>query len=238
MREEAIAVLLLTLAPGAVARDGADWAEMSPCMAAAAMAELDWGLPAGMLAAIGRIESGRWEPRTSRVEPWPWTVNVAGKGRYFASKVEAVADVAREQAAGVRSIDVGCFQVNLMHHPNAFADLENAFDPLANGRYAARFLTALNANAGRWDIAVGQYHSSVPEIGGSYRQRVMAALKGEVWPMGPSVRSLRSTAISRRSGRPAPNGDPYVIIIRASMISSRSIRQNMPADPHIIRIGG
>lgn len=230
-------MLLLTLAPGAAARDGADLAEMSPCMAAAAMAELEWGLPSGMLAAIGRMESGRFQPRTGRLEPWPWAVNVAGEGRYFASKVEAVADVAREQAAGVRSIDVGCFQVNLMHHPNAFADLENAFDPLANGRYAARFLTVLNANAGRWDIAAGQYHSAVPEIGGPYRQRVMAALNGEVWPAGVSVRSPRFTAMSRSSGRPAPSVDPYVINIRASMISSRSIRQNTPADPHVVRIG-
>ena len=49
------------------------------------------------------------------------------------------------QAQGVRSIDIGCMQVNLMHHPNAFATLDAAFDPLANALYAARFLTELRA---------------------------------------------------------------------------------------------
>ena len=34
-------------------------------------------------------------------------------------------------------------QVNLMHHPNAFADLDEAFDPAANARYAVTFLSAL-----------------------------------------------------------------------------------------------
>ena len=41
------------------------------------------------------------------------------------------------RAQGARSIDVGCMQVNLLHHADAFASLEQAFDPVANARYAA-----------------------------------------------------------------------------------------------------
>ena len=40
--------------------------------------------------------------------------NHAGEGRYFASAQEAIAWVATQQALGNRSIDVGCFQVNLI----------------------------------------------------------------------------------------------------------------------------
>ncbi len=66
-------------------------------------------------------------------------------------------------------------QVNLRHHPNAFANLEEAFDPLANARYAARFLAELNAARGDWSRAAGAYHSQTPEFGEPYRARVMAA---------------------------------------------------------------
>ena len=37
-------------------------------------------------------------------------------------------------AAGERNIDVGCMQINLMHHPDAFASLEEAFEPVAQRR--------------------------------------------------------------------------------------------------------
>ena len=78
------------------------------------------------------------------------------------------------QAQGVRSIDVGCMQVNLMHHPNAFASLDAAFDPTANALYAARFLNTLYGTSGSWVQATAAYHSQTPAIGADYQQRVMA----------------------------------------------------------------
>jgi hypothetical protein len=77
----------------------------------------------------------------------------------------------------VRSIDVGCMQVNLRHHPNAFASLEEAFDPAANARYAARFLTELHATRNDWLRAAAHYHSHTPQFADAYRARVEAA-----WP--------------------------------------------------------
>ena len=62
-----------------------------------------------------------------------------GRGHFYDSKAEAVAAVRAMQARGIQSIDVGCGQINLMHHPDAFANLELAFDPQANATYAARF---------------------------------------------------------------------------------------------------
>ncbi len=236
-----VAALLLLLAPAAAAQDGAEATGALPCLAAAATAEVEWGLPSGVLAAIGRVESGRWDPRTRRVEPWPWTANVAGDGRYYASPGDAVADVARERAGGVRSVDVGCFQVNLLHHPKAFATLDEAFDPLANARYAARFLTALHASAGAWDLAVGQYHSAVPEIGGPYRGRVMATLDLQLRPQAqsaaPGPQVLRSQVASSDPRRFAASADPYVILVRSSLSLVRA-RRDGPADPHVIRIRG
>ncbi len=234
-------MLLLLLAPAAAAQDGADAAEGSLCLAAATTAETEWRLPSGVLAAIGRVESGRWDPRTRQVEPWPWTANVAGDGRHYASLSDAIMDVARERAGGVRSVDVGCFQVNLLHHPHAFATIEQAFDPLANARYAARFLTVLRANTGAWDLAVGQYHSAVPQIGGPYRERVIAALEfqaeSQIRP-AMSMQNLHSPATSPNPGHFAMNADPYVIIVRSSLSLARAARRDMPVDPHVIRMRG
>lgn len=228
--------ILSVLAPAATAQGAAHAAETSPCLTAALTAELEWGLPTGILAAIGRVESGRWDAGTRRVEPWPWTANVAGAGRYYATVTDAIADVAREQVAGVRSVDVGCFQVNLMHHPAAFATLDEAFDPLANARYAARFLTSLHAAAGAWDVAIGQYHSASPQIGSPYRERVVAALDYQARPAPAGLLALHTSATAPNAGRLGMTADPYVISVRSFMTMTKSVHRSLSSDPHIIRI--
>jgi len=149
------------------------------CRSAIAAAERERGIPARLLQAIGRVESGRRDPTTGRHAPWPWTINAEGRGSYFPDKAAAIAAVRALQAEGVRSIDVGCMQVNLRHHPTAFASLEEAFDPLANARYAARFLRELQGESGDWMRAAGSYHSQTPERAEPYRARVAAAWLGE-----------------------------------------------------------
>lgn len=146
------------------------------CRAAVAAAEREYGLPTGLLAAISQVESGRRDPATGEAGPWPWTINAEGRGKFFPTKAEAVAEVRQLQAGGMRSIDVGCMQINQRHHPNAFSSLEEAFDPLANARYAARFLKELQATRGDWMRAAGNYHSNTPERAELYRNAVAAAL--------------------------------------------------------------
>lgn len=145
------------------------------CRGAIAAAERESGIPAGLLQAIGRVESGRRDPVTGRFAPWPWTINAEGRGMFFPTREAAIAEVRQLQARGVRIIDVGCMQVNLHHHPNAFASLEEAFDPLTNARYAARFLGELQASRQDWARAAGNYHSNTPERAEAYRARVLAA---------------------------------------------------------------
>ena len=90
-------------------------------------------------ASAGRHQPGRERPARPadrRVHPWPWTINAEGQGLFYDTKAQAVAAVRALQARGVRSIDVGCMQVNLMHHPDAFPTLEQAFDPQTNAAYA------------------------------------------------------------------------------------------------------
>lgn len=144
------------------------------CGSAITAAEDQARLPQNLLEAIAEVESGRLDPSTGRLQPWPWTIDADGVGVFFATKAEAIAAVRSLQARGVRSIDVGCMQVNLMFHPTAFASLEEAFDPRANAFYAAHFLNALHTGRRDWAAAIGAYHSQTQVLGDDYRRRVLA----------------------------------------------------------------
>ena len=148
------------------------------CRQAVALVERASGLPPRLMAAIARVESGRSDGQGG-VHPWPWTINVEGVDHIYDTKQAAVASVRAFQANGVRSIDVGCMQVNLMYHPGAFASLEEAFDPLANARYAAKFLGQLYAQTHDWAKATAMYHSATPALGNEYQRKVYAALPDE-----------------------------------------------------------
>jgi len=148
-----------------------------------AASKLPGRAPDKLLPAIARVESGRLDPATGKVRPWPWTINVDGTGYFFDSKAAVIAAVQAWQAKGKRSIDVGCMQVNLMHHPKAFADLDEAFDPAANARYAVKFLTTLYQQTRDWPLATAWYHSSTPDLGEEYQRLVFGRV---MTPMGGS----------------------------------------------------
>ena len=172
---------VLAMRPGllhaeAVPASGMDAAQA--CNAAGEAAERQHGVPEGLLRAIGRIESGRLDRRSGQVVPWPWAINAEGKGRLFEDRDDALVATRALQNAGTASVDVGCFQVNLMHHRAAFATLEEGFDPARNADYAARYLVALKQKTGSWEQAVAHYHSATPERGGPYRDKVLASWGG------------------------------------------------------------
>lgn len=171
----AFAPLLASLLtpPGALAYGVFQMPPGDLCRGAIAGAERQWRIPERLMAAIGVVESGRRDASGVKA-PWPWTINAEGVGHWFESKPEAIAAVQALQARGVRSIDVGCMQVNLMHHPDAFASLDQAFDPVANADYAGRFLTQLYAQTGTWPKAAAGYHSLTPGVGEPYADQVMA----------------------------------------------------------------
>jgi hypothetical protein len=141
------------------------------------------------MTAISVTESGRMDAAARRLRAWPWTINAEGAGQFFATKADAIAAVKALQARGVRSIDVGCMQVNLMFHPNAFASLDEAFDPVTNARYAARFLTSLYSAKGNWPQAIAAYHSETPARGAAYGAIVMARWEGPNLSFQPQDRS-------------------------------------------------
>lgn len=131
-------------------------------------------LPRRLLHSIAVVESGRIDAASGRVAPWAWTINVEGTGFFYPTKQEAITAVETFHAAGKTSIDVGCMQINLYHHPDAFGSLDQAFDPQANTRYAALFLQQLFHRTGNWETAVADYHSHTVGMSEEYRRRVLA----------------------------------------------------------------
>lgn len=170
-----LAVALHTAAgtPRAHARS----AEAGLCTEATAQAERSLHIPDGFLSAMGRVESGKVES-DGNVSAWPWTINAAGIGYHYNSRAEAVAAVQSFRQQGIMSIDVGCMQVNLQQHPDAFPSLDLAFDPLRNAMYAGNFLLQMYDKTGSWPRAAAAYHSQTPGIGTPYQWKVL-----EAWSM-------------------------------------------------------
>lgn len=144
-----------------------------------------------ILSIAGRSLLG---PDASRPVPprwrsWPSTIDADGVVQFFLTKAEAIAAVEALRRSGLRSIDVGCLQVNLRDQPPAFRDLAEAFDPAANASYAAGFLSRLFARLHAWPAAVAAYHSRTPALGAPYRQRVFAR-----WRARPDVAPPRAYA--------------------------------------------
>jgi hypothetical protein len=142
------------------------------CVDAILRQEREKGFQDHLLLAMGFTEAGRRTPE-KLFTVWPWTVNTEGQSYFFASKAEGIAFVRETLARGVKSIDVGCLQVNLRWHPDAFPDLDTAFDPVANVRYAAGFLDDLRRERGDVHLAVARYHSAQSELGDAYHDRVI-----------------------------------------------------------------
>lgn len=147
------------------------------CDAAAQHAAKKTGVPVDVLRAITRVETGRHIDNT--LQPWPWTVNMEGEGKWFPSEYAARKFVFERFKSGARSFDVGCFQINYRWHSKAFSSIDEMFDPKTNAEYAARFLKTLHLELGTWEKAAGAYHSRTDHLARKYMSKfelVMAQL--------------------------------------------------------------
>lgn len=162
------------------------------------------GVPSYLLTALSHVESGRWDDGREAKVAWPWTVMAEGRGRYFRTKAEAVAEVRKLRTKGVRNIDVGCMQINLMYHPDAFSSIEDAFDPARNVEYAVEFLTALYEETGAWTKAATRYHSATPEHAIRY-SGVLAKEWTALFKSGYDERTGARPTLSLASSAPTPS---------------------------------
>jgi hypothetical protein len=130
-------------------------------------------IPTHLLTAISLAETGRWHKDIKEIITWPWTITANGKGQHFDSKEEALAEIEILLTKGLRNIDVGCMQINLKYHKNAFESLTLALDPKTNTEYAVTFLKKLYERKRNWMHAVGAYHSTTLNENLKYRAKLI-----------------------------------------------------------------
>ena len=204
-----ILIAAVGVAVAGIAHAGVTDAASVQCERAIGTAARAHGVPIQLASAIGLVETGRHDQVSGVLRPWPWAINAEGKTQFFNSKPEAVAAVRSLQASGVRSIDVGCMQVNLLHHPNAFSTLEEAFDPQRNANYAELFLGQLFRQSGNWLTAAGWYHSTTAALAADYVRKMTAFSIGGLRNLGGSPAS---------SNMPNAIKDTKPILDRSGMI--------------------
>lgn len=164
----------LTLAavlPGAVFASPA-----AECDLAARQAADTSGVPVEVMLALTRAETGR--STGAGLQPWPWAVNRGGEGHWFDTRAEARDWVQERIDAGETNLDIGCFQLNLRWHAQGFASLDAMFDPGANARYAAEYISEKYQKTGDWAIAAGAYHSATATHAERYATRFAQILAG------------------------------------------------------------
>ena len=136
-------------------------------------AAYDYDVPLSVLYAVGLTETG------NRGMLGPYDINVDGRSIPFGSLEQALERVAIEQARGAKFIDIGCMQINQRWHAQKFRSLREMFDPVANVRYAARFLRELKSREGNWTLAVARYNAG-PDNDPAQKKYVCAVIRNMV----------------------------------------------------------
>lgn len=163
------------------------------CIDQTARLEKSENIPAHLLTAISLAETGRWHKNSKEIIAWPWTIMANGKGQYFDTKEEALAEVEILLTEGLRNIDVGCMQINLKYHENAFESLSQALDPKTNTEYAVTFLKKLYDKKKNWMKAVGAYHSNTPKKNLKYRAKLIRLWNKARSSAGQQTASIETT---------------------------------------------
>jgi soluble lytic murein transglycosylase-like protein len=134
----------------------------------------EYDIPYTVLYAVALAESGVGKNGRGIRRPWPWTLNVAGRGRTYPSRDAAWTALNFFLAKGERSIDIGLMQVNWRYHQNRLRNTWRALDPYFNLRVGAAILRQCYEQRADWWKSVGCYHApSNPERARRYRARVL-----------------------------------------------------------------
>ncbi|OHC79633.1 MAG: hypothetical protein A3G18_12235 [Rhodospirillales bacterium RIFCSPLOWO2_12_FULL_58_28] len=197
------------------------------CAEQTAKAERRANIPRHLLTAVSLAESGVWDAAGKANVAWPWTVTSGTDNWYFATKDDAVTQVLELWEKGVKNIDVGCMQINLHYHSEAFKDLEQAFDPYSNVAYASNFLQTLYSSTRSWTEAVANYHSATPERNRPYKMKVIKLWNearrnaGGGNDASPPVRPPVQSAAAERENPPPPRSPVQIDMARTDQLNAR-----------------
>ena len=162
------------------------------CLKETAHQEKEDKIQTNLLSAIALVESGRYSKDYPSGIAWPWTVTAEGKGNFYPSKKEAVKAVLELQKKGITNIDVGCMQINLKYHPDAFKSIEDALTPAKNIAYAAKFLKRNFEETNSWGVAATRYHSKTDNKALRYEDKLLDAWKRLTKYGNPAATEIRA----------------------------------------------
>ncbi len=128
-------------------------AAANPCEAEILRAADRYGIPAGILYAVGLTETGK------KGSLQPNALNIEGKALFPGSRAAALSAFETARRDGKTLIDLGCMQINHRYHSANFRSVSDMLDPHQNVDYAARFLASLHARHQTWSMAVARYHA-------------------------------------------------------------------------------
>ncbi|MEW5422218.1 transglycosylase SLT domain-containing protein [Amorphus sp. 3PC139-8] len=143
------------------------------CEKEMAQASATYGVPLGILYAVGLTETGR------KGSLQPYAMNIEGKPYFGKSKAEAMQRFALAKSQGKKLIDLGCMQINHHYHSDKFRSISEMLEPKANVDYAARFLKELKGREGSWTMAVARYHAG-PNNNPAQKRYVCAVIRNMV----------------------------------------------------------
>ena len=115
------------------------------------------GVPAVVLYSVALQASGT--KLRGQIVPWPWTLNVAGTGYRFATRIDACRALNIAIAtAGPARVDVGLGQTNIHANGHRYSSPCEGLDPYKNLNVTAEILAEHKAKGGNWFDAAGRYH--------------------------------------------------------------------------------
>lgn len=148
----------------------------SACVREILIAQKKYGIPDNLLLAIGLQETGI-KGKDGVMTVWPYSVNAKGVGKWFNTKAEAIDWANKKYSSGIKSIDIGCMQINQKWHPKAFINIEEGFDERKNVTYAAELLVSLKKKTGSWKKGAATFHSATPKHRNKYAKLLSKKIK-------------------------------------------------------------
>lgn len=130
-------------------------------------AEKKYGIPSGLLEAMGRVESTHN----------PWAINVNKKGRGYSNKKKALKIIKEARLKGATNINIGCLQLHWYHHLKNFKSIHDMIDPKQNVMYAAKYLKHLIKRYKSLSMAVRRYNSPSKKNNMRYLKKVAKSWK-------------------------------------------------------------
>jgi hypothetical protein len=159
-------------------------------------------VPPESLYSVSLQESSRRLPQGER--PWPWTLNVAGKGYRYKTRLEAwQALQVFIKTHSLKRIDVGIAQMNLGWNGQRFTSTWEALDPYKNLNAAATILRECwDRKPGSWLDAAGCYHHPA---GGAPAARYRAFVKTKLALLQSLPHLPAATAVEQTASASVPD---------------------------------